>query len=84
MSKYPRAIAIGLVSAIVCFNASTALQAGEGFFQKIGDGWKHGKWIRGMPDIKPQTWQEVVFPRRGERSSEAVVLTVASLFFGRN
>jgi hypothetical protein len=37
-------------------------RAGEGFFQKIGDGWRKGKWVPGLPDVKPQTWQEVVFP----------------------
>jgi hypothetical protein len=37
-------------------------QAGEGFFEKIGDGWRKGKWVPGLPDVKPQTWQEVVFP----------------------
>jgi hypothetical protein len=39
----------------------TAL-AGEGFFEKIGDGWRKGEWVRGLPDVKPQTWQEVLFP----------------------
>jgi hypothetical protein len=30
--------------------------------KKIGDGWRKGKWIPGLPSVKPQTWQEVVFP----------------------
>jgi len=35
---------------------------GQNVFQKIGDGWLKGQWIPGLPNIRPQTWQEVVFP----------------------
>jgi hypothetical protein len=48
--------------AAVTIPATHVAQAGEGFFQKIGDGWRKGKWVPGVPDVKPQTWQEVVFP----------------------
>src|SRR5947208_3114389 len=41
---------------------TAAAHAGEGFFEKIGDGWRKGKWVPGLPDVKPQSWQEVVFP----------------------
>jgi hypothetical protein len=54
------AIAIGL--SIASISAQTTASAGEGFFDKIGDGWKQGKWIPGIPDVKPQTLQEVIFP----------------------
>ena len=54
------AIAIGL--SIASMSAQTTANAGEGFFDKIGDGWKQGKWIPGIPDVKPQTLQEVIFP----------------------
>jgi hypothetical protein len=38
-------------------------QAGEGVFQKLGDGWRNGQWIPGFNiHIRPKTWQEVVFP----------------------
>jgi hypothetical protein len=45
------AIAIGL--SIASISAQTTASAGEGFFDKIGDGWKQGKWIPGIPDVKP-------------------------------
>lgn|SRR5262249_52452304 len=48
--------------AAISIPAMRAAHAGEGFFQKIGDGWRKGKWVPGLPDVKPQTWQEVVFP----------------------
>jgi hypothetical protein len=57
-----------LLSTVVAYAAFTGVpftpvaQAGEGFFEKIGDGWRKGKWVPGLPDVKPQTWQEVVFP----------------------
>ena len=63
-----RAARTFLVSTAVCTAAAFLIpdvqtaHAGEGFFQKIGDGWRKGKWIPGLPDIKPQTWQEFVFP----------------------
>jgi hypothetical protein len=47
---------------VVAMPVTQVAQAGEGFFQKIGDGWRKGKWVPGLPDVKPQTWQEVVFP----------------------
>jgi hypothetical protein len=55
-------------AAAACAVAAASIPAihvahgGEGFFEKIGDGWRKGKWVRGLPDIKPKTWQEVVFP----------------------
>lgn len=53
-------VVVGAGSISVAF--PPVAQAGEGFFEKIGDGWRQGKWVPGVPDIKPQTWQEVVFP----------------------
>jgi hypothetical protein len=48
--------------AAVIAPAIPSAQAGEGFFEKIGDGWRKGEWLPGVPDVKPQTWQEVIFP----------------------
>jgi hypothetical protein len=39
-----------------------AANSGEGFFEKMGDGWRKGKWVPGIPNVKPKTWEEVVFP----------------------
>jgi hypothetical protein len=58
------------VSRPLCVTALCALSilavgpatAGEGFFEKIGDGWKKGHWVPNLPDVKPQTVQEVLFP----------------------
>lgn len=47
------------------FTDSTDVKAhivqAKNMFQKIGDGWKHGKWIPGLPDIKinPKTPEEL-------------------------
>jgi hypothetical protein len=49
-------------SALTIIPETKVAQAGEGFFQKIGDGWRKGNWVPGLPDVKPQTWQEVVIP----------------------
>ena len=50
-------------SAVATAVAGTQVaHAGEGVFDKIGDGWRKGTWVPGLPDVKPQTWQEVVFP----------------------
>ena len=65
MRKMIRHVLSGAVAAFVAFNGvsvTPVAHAGEGFFEKIGDGWRKGKWIPGLPDVKPQTWQEVVFP----------------------
>jgi hypothetical protein len=53
-------VVVGAAFANLAF--APPAHAGEGFFEKIGDGWRKGKWVPGVPDIKPQTWQEVVFP----------------------
>jgi len=50
--------ALPLASVPLALNDAHA----QSVFQKIGDGWRHGKWIPGLPDVKPKTWQEVVFP----------------------
>jgi hypothetical protein len=52
------AILAGLLS--LGFMADEAVA--QSVFQKIGDGWKNGKWLPGFPNIRPQTWQEVLFP----------------------
>jgi hypothetical protein len=51
-----------VASTVVATSGFHSAHAGEGFFEKIGDGWRTGKWVPGLPDIKPKTWQEVVFP----------------------
>jgi hypothetical protein len=48
--------------ALSAVPSGSAAHAGEGFFEKIGDGWRKGEWVPGVPDVKPKTWQEVVFP----------------------
>lgn len=30
--------------------------------KKIGDGWRQGRWLPGIPNIRPQSVQEVLFP----------------------
>ncbi|MEA2918597.1 MAG: hypothetical protein QOJ15_10678 [Bradyrhizobium sp.] len=59
MKKLLTALALGLVMSGVAYDPS---HAGEGFFEKIGDGWRKGTWVPGIPDVKPQTLQEVIFP----------------------
>jgi hypothetical protein len=57
--------AAGIAGLSLCAgipNGANVAHAGEGFFQKIGDGWKKGKWIPGIPNVRPQTVQEVLFP----------------------
>jgi hypothetical protein len=65
MRKMTRHVLSGALAAYVALAGASfapAAHAGEGFFEKIGDGWRKGKWVPGLPDVKPQTWQEVVFP----------------------
>lgn len=65
MRKTIRNVLSGALAAYVAFSGASfapTAHAGEGFFEKIGDGWRNGKWVPGLPDVKPQTWQEVVFP----------------------
>lgn len=60
-----RAIFLSICSIMLAvffvFSGEVAL-GGEGFFEKIGDGWKKGHWIRGLQGVRPQSWQEVIFP----------------------
>jgi hypothetical protein len=63
MQKVSRSVAAALtVVAAITFTASPNVADAQNVFQKIGDGWRKGRWIHGLPDIKPKTWQEVVFP----------------------
>ena len=65
MYKTIRTALAGALVAYVAFAGASFVpvaHAGEGFFQKIGDGWRKGQWAPGIPDVKPQTWQEVIFP----------------------
>ena len=59
MSVISRVQIVAFIFAISLIGSPVAAQS---VFQKIGDGWKHGKWIPGVPDVKPQTIQEVIFP----------------------
>jgi hypothetical protein len=66
MRKSIRIMAISAVAACCVASgaprATNLAYAGEGFFQKIGDGWKKGNWVPGIPSVRPQTVQEVIFP----------------------
>jgi hypothetical protein len=44
---------LALGSLSIAFIAGNAI--GQNVFQKIGDGWRNGKWIPGAPNIRPQT-----------------------------
>jgi len=61
--QWVKSVVISLgVAGVFSFFVATQVNAGEGFFDKIGDGWKQGKWVPGIPSVKPQTLQEVIFP----------------------
>jgi len=53
---------IVLFSVVSVFAFTSRAVVGQSFVKKIGDGWKHGNWLPGVPSVRPQTWQEVVFP----------------------
>ena len=56
------ALLVASLCAFSLISPAAPVHAGNGFFEKIGDGWKHGKWVPGIPHVKPKTWQEVIFP----------------------
>jgi hypothetical protein len=56
-----RILILGLT--VLAFSSATLQHShGQSVFKKIGDGWRKGKWLPGIPSVRPQTWQEVVFP----------------------
>jgi hypothetical protein len=54
--------AYGTILTVFLVCSGEAALGGEGFFEKIGDGWKKGHWIPSLQGVKPQTIQEVIFP----------------------
>ncbi len=63
-TRVPASIAAATLAAcwVISDLGPKPAYGGESVFEKMGDGWRKGKWVPGIPDVKPQSIQEVIFP----------------------
>lgn len=87
------ALAAPILGSIAMLPLSQPAEAKNWFQSKIGDGWKHGKWIPGLPGIHPKTpeelWPQCIGspqdcrPKKGEAKTPPAQQTVIAQAGGK-